>query len=255
MPQGAFNCPGAIQLEAASDCAVVNCEIAHVGFHAIAAWRACRNLRFEGNFLHELGAGGIICEGGELTEPEQQRTAYISIQDNHIHDVGVRGGLSDMGAIYLLGFQPGTYIRSNFIHDVNRAAYGGWGLYLDEGSSGITVENNLILRCATECVHQHFGRQNVFINNIFAYGNEGIFCLARDTRNACFDFPPQGTILMRNIFISRDQHMYTDLWASFRGPLPVTSDCNLYWDEVRRENATLLFEKTGAIPGPARQIK
>ena len=302
MPQAAFNCPGTIQFEAASDCAVVDCEIAHVGFYAVAAWRGCRNLRFQGNHWRDLGAGGVLAEGGEFEESGHHATGHLNILDNtiegtghvfpaacgiallhaarctlahnhihdlsysgisvgwiwaytenpsfghcieknHIHDVGARGGLSDMGAIYLLGFQPGTQIRHNYIHDVNRAAYGGWGIYPDEGSSGLTIQGNLVVRCASECVHQHFGRQNIYLNNVFAYGEEGIFRIARDMRGAAYDFPPQGTLLLRNIFLGRGAPMFLDILASIRGPFSVISDANLFWDESDGENLVMLHEK------------
>jgi hypothetical protein len=61
---------------------------------------------------------------------------------NDIHHVG-QGLLSDMGGIYTLGVQPGTVIRGNLIYEVQKHNYGGWGIYLDEGSSHILVEGNV----------------------------------------------------------------------------------------------------------------
>jgi len=91
------------------------------------------------------------------------------IEYNHIRNIG-KGLISDMGGIYLLGLAPGTKVRNNLVHDIDARFYGGWGIYPDEGSSGLLIENNVVYNTKFAAFHQHFGRNNTVRNNIFAGG-------------------------------------------------------------------------------------
>jgi hypothetical protein len=55
------------------------------------------------------------------------------------------------------------------VHDVNARAYGGWGIYPDEGSSEIVIEKNLVFRCRDGALFAHHTRNVTADNNIFAF--------------------------------------------------------------------------------------
>ncbi|MBP3376630.1 MAG: right-handed parallel beta-helix repeat-containing protein [Clostridia bacterium] len=135
---------------------------------------------------YEAGCGVLVmhASNNEISENEIQSLAYSGIsvgwvwgydesstygniiRGNHIYNIG-NGSLSDMGGIYTLGRQSGTVISENRVHDVKCLEYGAWGIYLDEGSSNITVENNVVWGTGKQAIHIHWGTDNTVRNNIF----------------------------------------------------------------------------------------
>jgi len=145
------------------------------------------------------------------------------IEWNHIHDIG-RGTLSDMGGIYTLGQQPGTRIRYNHIHHVNSRGYGGWGIYPDEGSSDILIEYNLVHDTKCAPFHQHYGRNNIVRNNIFAFCREqGMVALTRMESHNAFTFE-------RNIVLTDGQQITSDPFNAEGQPISGRFDHNIYYD-------------------------
>jgi hypothetical protein len=172
------------------------------------------------------------------------------IEYNHLYNIG-KGLLSDMGGIYTLGTQPGSIIRNNLIHDIDSAAYGGWGIYPDEGTSYITIENNVVYSCNCSAFHQHYGKENMVSNNIFAFGDESIVALSRQEDHLSFT-------LTRNILLSDDRPVYCEGYGfavDNTDIQPIDSSSNLIWDisgEVniaRRKSGTAdVVQSAGAKP-------
>lgn len=116
------------------------------------------------NEIHDLAYTGISV--GWVWGYAESSTYGNIIRGNHVYNIG-NGKLSDMGGIYTLGRQEGTVISGNRIHDVKCLEYGAWGIYLDEGSSHITVETNVVWGTGKECIHIHWGTENTVRNNVF----------------------------------------------------------------------------------------
>ena len=198
----------------------------------------------EDNHLHQLGrvyapaVGVIVFQSGQNTIAHNHiHDLYYTaisvgwnwgyqetpcrdnvIEFNHLHDVG-QGVLSDMGGIYTLGIQKGTVLRNNLIHDVRSYSYGGWGLYTDEGSTDIVLENNVVYRCKSAGFHQHYGRDNIIRNNIFAFGAESQLMRTREEEHLSFVFT-------NNIVYFDSGTLLGSNWKNnhFR------MDHNIYWD-------------------------
>jgi parallel beta-helix repeat protein len=168
------------------------------------------------NHIHDLFYTAISV-GWTWGYTENQSKGNI-IEYNHLHDIG-KEVLSDMGGIYTLGVQPGTRIRNNLIHDVASFTYGGWGIYPDEGSSEMLIENNVVYNCKSAGFHQHYGRENIVRNNIFALNRENQLMRTRAEPHVSFTFE-------RNIVYFNQGRLLGSNWNGDKFVI----DGNLYFD-------------------------
>lgn len=165
-----------------------------------------------GNFYYSgISVGWIWGYGKSLAKRNK-------IMYNNIHHIGW-ALLSDMAAVYTLGKSEGTVISNNIIHHVHAYSYGGWGLYPDEGSSDILMENNLVYSTKTGGFHQHYGRDNIIRNNIFAFAKLYQAQCTRVENHLSFTFE-------NNIIIYSEGVVLKGSWDE----IDIQMDKNLYWN-------------------------
>lgn len=158
------------------------------------------------NEIHDLEYTGISV--GWCWGYADSSTFGNRITGNHIYDIG-KGNLSDMGGIYLLGKQRGTIVAENRVHGVRCNSYGGYGIYLDEGSSYMTVERNVVFDTNSAPFDLHYGSHNTIRNNIFVSRKSPT---ARTSRNEEHDqLVLEGNIMVTNghpIFFNERTRVY-----------------------------------------------
>jgi len=102
-----------------------------------------RGIKIEHNEVSDCSYTGISVGWGWTKMTNAMRDNFIHA--NHVHHVAKR--LNDTAGIYLLSAQPGTIVSENCVHDIKMSPYvpnpDHWFyLYLDEGSSFVSVRDN-----------------------------------------------------------------------------------------------------------------
>jgi hypothetical protein len=115
------------------------------------------------NKVYDLPYTGISI--GWMWSPVPTPCRQNIVMGNHIHDI--LQTLSDGGGIYMLGLQPGSKLINNHIHDVklNAGRAESNGMFLDEGTTDVIVENNLIYNIAKSPLRFHKATINLVKEN------------------------------------------------------------------------------------------
>ncbi|OGV63425.1 MAG: hypothetical protein A3K19_30750 [Lentisphaerae bacterium RIFOXYB12_FULL_65_16] len=172
------------------------------------------------NEISNLDYSAISCGWSWGFQPSSANNNILDY--NYIHHLSNGEGLSDMGGIYTLGVSPGTTERFNRLHDIyNYAGVShGSGIYPDEGSSDIQIENNVVYRVRTCPLFQHYGKDNLVRNNVFAFGGEGQI-------QRCREDIPCHYIAEGNILYADIDQMLGGTWKSGEDKFKVGR--NVYW--------------------------
>lgn len=167
-----------------------------------------------------------------------------TIAYNHIHHLGW-GELSDMGGIYTLSEGTGNSIVGNVIHDIAAADYGGWGIYTDEGSSNILIKDNLVYRCHDGAFHQHYGKENIIENNIFAFGKNYQMQTSRAEVHSSFTF--RRNIILQNggttatgRWFTADMDIADNIYWSYGDTLSFCGRSSAEWKQLREKSALFI---------------
>jgi uncharacterized protein (TIGR03437 family) len=191
--------------------------------------------------------------GSDTTRPNGVGNANNTISFNHVYNL-FQGIMNDGGAIRIeagnsVYTAPGNRILNNRIHDVTDASimdsngYGGQGIYLDNQTGLVDVENNLVYRVSANAMFTPQGpaapnQASTVKNNIFAYARVAIVAI----NNPYTSGLPPAIPLVWNftdslIYFDRDNNSTPKFFVQggciYPGGVPYAQfqsfDSNVYW--------------------------
>jgi hypothetical protein len=170
------------------------------------------------NDIFDLYYSGISV--GSIQDFGPSQAAGNIVEYNRVHNIG-QGMLSDLAGIYTCS-TPGSRVAHDVVHDVSRREYGGWGIYLDEGSHDLLVEDNLVYRCRDGALFAHRNHNITAQNNIFALNSA-----AQIDRGGVGGFE---LTCRRNLFYFTQGKAVGDYGGERAGRDVCAFDHNLYWN-------------------------
>lgn len=189
----------------------------------------------------------------DTTMPAGIGNANTVISFNHVYNL-LQGIMNDGGSIRIDGGNEvftaaGNKILNNRIHDVTDAGiqdsngYGGNGIYLDNDTGLVDVENNLVYRVSGYPVYTPHGpaapnEANTIKNNILAFGRQAMFSVNFPYGYGVPAVVPQVFNFSNNIFyFDRNNTSSPKFWVQggclYAGGAAYTAyqnfTSNLYW--------------------------
>jgi len=189
----------------------------------------------------------------DMTMPSGIGNANNVISFNHVYNL-LQGIMNDGGSIRIDGGNfvftaAGNKILNNKIHDVTDASildsngYGGHGIYMDDDTGLVDVENNLVYRVSGAGVYTPHGPKapneaNIIKNNILAYTREAMVSLGNVYDNGIPSAIPQEFAVSSNIMYfdrsnSSVPKFFIEDGCSYAAGFPfvqfVQYKSNLYW--------------------------
>lgn len=162
--------------------------------------------RIVNNEVRDLNYTGISVGWTWGFGPSDARQNLIA--QNEVHDIG-RGILNDLGGIYTLGPTAGTRVLGNRIARVTSYRRSGgstaFGIYLDEGSSDVIVEGNLVMDTTGGGLHLNYGRNDTVRRNIFV---GGLLAQAKRARRGL----DAALVFERNVLVGDGPDLYQGEW-------------------------------------------
>ncbi len=172
MPQAASGLGAALEFHAARSCAVVGCEVAHVGRYGIGFGMDCSGNTIQRNHLHDLGGGGVRIGTNDRPSVFDRLAHHNLVDNNFIRDGGhIHPGATGIYMAYgrnntfshnevtdlrytgiSLGWtwsivRSGTrenIVEHNHVHHVMRLLHDGGGIYSLGLTPGSVIRGNLV---------------------------------------------------------------------------------------------------------------
>jgi uncharacterized protein (TIGR03437 family) len=211
-------------------------------------------------------AGISICNLGCPSVDFKANGTNILSQYNHIWNV-IQGITADGGTLYYNvglpgGSGTGNRILSNLLHDVSDSSvidagvsgsgYGGSGIYLDEQSAGVDVENNVVFRVTGPAIHLTQGPAagqpgHTFRNNIFALARTGMFDQQQPWPQGCGAAPSPQITLANNLF-----YFDFDDTEGFYVQRGCADSCGLAYNRFQSFQGNLYWRTDGAFAGDGK---